>query len=192
MLTRPRGKSYSCCYARKHAVKVTARWTTRIFIFRYCTILGALNFPARECFMMAAAMTNHRHVGVPSLAARLTAGWPRRLRSWCLRRPPRLRSCGAIPPQWSPGASDGTGCGWPRTEVIGMAACRLRFNVFNVEMGEGLSCSYSTGLDRDRFDPVCDHLIVENRGGWPGGGHLSDAIRAHRRRWFRLLQRPGI
>ncbi len=44
-----------------------------------------------------------------------------------------------------------------------VAACRLRFNVFNVEMGEGLSSSYSTGLDRDRFDPVCDHLIVENQ-----------------------------
>jgi hypothetical protein len=33
-----------------------------------------------------------------------------------------------------------------------IAACRLRFNVFNVELGEGLSSSYSTGLDRDRFD----------------------------------------
>ena len=44
-----------------------------------------------------------------------------------------------------------------------LAACRLRFNVFNVEMGEGLSSSYSTGLDRDRFDPVCDHLIVEDQ-----------------------------
>jgi putative hemolysin len=43
-----------------------------------------------------------------------------------------------------------------------IAACRLRFNVFNVEMGEGLSSSYSTGLDRDRFDSVCDHLIVED------------------------------
>ena len=30
-------------------------------------------------------------------------------------------------------------------------------------MGEGLSSSYSTGLDRDRFDAVCDHLIVENQ-----------------------------
>ncbi len=44
-----------------------------------------------------------------------------------------------------------------------IAACRLRFNVFNLEMGEGLSSSYSTGLDRDRFDPVCDHLIVEDQ-----------------------------
>jgi putative hemolysin len=44
-----------------------------------------------------------------------------------------------------------------------LAACRLRFNVFNLEMGEGLSSSYSTGLDRDRFDQVCDHLIVEDQ-----------------------------
>jgi putative hemolysin len=43
-----------------------------------------------------------------------------------------------------------------------IAACRLRFNVFNVEKGEGLSSSYSTGLDQDRFDSVCDHLIVED------------------------------
>lgn len=43
------------------------------------------------------------------------------------------------------------------------AACRLRFKVFNLELGEGLMSSYSTGLDQDRFDLVCDHLIVEDR-----------------------------
>jgi putative hemolysin len=43
------------------------------------------------------------------------------------------------------------------------AACRLRFKVFNLELGEGLISSYSTGLDKDRFDYVCDHLIVEDR-----------------------------
>jgi putative hemolysin len=43
------------------------------------------------------------------------------------------------------------------------AACRLRFQVFNLEMGEGLPSSYGTGLDRDRFDAVCDHLLVEDR-----------------------------
>lgn len=42
------------------------------------------------------------------------------------------------------------------------AACRLRFKVFNLELGEGLMTSYSTGLDKDRFDYVCDHLIVED------------------------------
>ncbi len=42
------------------------------------------------------------------------------------------------------------------------AACRLRFRVFNIELGEGLECSYQTGLDQDRFDEVCEHLIVED------------------------------
>ena len=41
------------------------------------------------------------------------------------------------------------------------AAQRLRFQVFNVEMGEGLSSAHETGLDSDRFDPICDHLLVE-------------------------------
>jgi putative hemolysin len=43
------------------------------------------------------------------------------------------------------------------------AACRLRFAVFNLELGEGLASSWRTGLDQDRFDLVCDHLIVEDR-----------------------------
>jgi putative hemolysin len=41
------------------------------------------------------------------------------------------------------------------------AAQRLRFQVFNVEMGEGLASAYETGLDADHFDHVCDHLLVE-------------------------------
>ena len=43
------------------------------------------------------------------------------------------------------------------------AACRLRFKVFNIELGEGLDSSYETGLDMDRFDTVCEHLIVEDK-----------------------------
>jgi putative hemolysin len=43
------------------------------------------------------------------------------------------------------------------------AACRLRFRVFNIEMGEGLESSYQTGLDMDRFDDCCEHLLVEDR-----------------------------
>jgi putative hemolysin len=42
------------------------------------------------------------------------------------------------------------------------AACRLRFNVFNLELGEGLAASYRSGMDQDRFDLFCDHLIVED------------------------------
>jgi putative hemolysin len=43
------------------------------------------------------------------------------------------------------------------------AACRLRFKVFNIELGGGLESSYQTGLDQDHFDLFCDHLIVEDR-----------------------------
>ena len=37
----------------------------------------------------------------------------------------------------------------------------MRFEVFNLELGEGLAESYATGLDIDPFDEFCDHLIVE-------------------------------
>jgi putative hemolysin len=40
-------------------------------------------------------------------------------------------------------------------------AQRLRFEVFNLELHEGLSESYATGLDADAFDEVCDHLLVQ-------------------------------
>ena len=40
------------------------------------------------------------------------------------------------------------------------AALRLRFEVFNLELGEGLDSSYLNGQDEDRFDAVCRHLIV--------------------------------
>ncbi|MEI6562353.1 MAG: GNAT family N-acyltransferase [Verrucomicrobiota bacterium] len=41
------------------------------------------------------------------------------------------------------------------------AAQRLRYCVFNVEMGEGLASAAETGMDVDRFDAICDHLLVE-------------------------------
>ena len=43
------------------------------------------------------------------------------------------------------------------------AACRLRFKVFNIELGEGLASSYETGLDTDQFDLFCEHLLVEDK-----------------------------
>jgi putative hemolysin len=42
------------------------------------------------------------------------------------------------------------------------AAQLLRFIVFNLELNEGLEQSYATCLDADAFDPICDHLIVED------------------------------
>jgi putative hemolysin len=40
------------------------------------------------------------------------------------------------------------------------AALKLRFEVFNLELGEGLDESFITGRDRDQFDATCQHLIV--------------------------------
>jgi putative hemolysin len=39
---------------------------------------------------------------------------------------------------------------------------RLRYLVFNCELGEGLDASKSIGLDRDKFDFICDHLMVRD------------------------------
>jgi putative hemolysin len=49
------------------------------------------------------------------------------------------------------------------TEEERVAAYRLRFLVFNLEMNEGLESAYADGYDRDHFDDVCDHMIVEDR-----------------------------
>jgi putative hemolysin len=40
---------------------------------------------------------------------------------------------------------------------------RLRFMVFNLELNEGLESAYLDGYDKDRFDDVCDHLIIEEK-----------------------------
>ena len=42
------------------------------------------------------------------------------------------------------------------------AAQALRFEIFNVELNEGLAESYASGLDADPFDAVCDHLLIEH------------------------------
>ncbi len=62
---------------------------------------------------------------------------------------------------------------------------RLRYLVFNCELGEGLDSSARTGLDRDRFDFICDHLMVHDaatgklagtyrmQGGYRAKGNLG-------------------
>jgi putative hemolysin len=41
-------------------------------------------------------------------------------------------------------------------------AQRLRFEVFNLELNEGLDTAYLSGLHADQFDECCDHLLVED------------------------------
>jgi len=43
------------------------------------------------------------------------------------------------------------------------AILRLRFDVFNIELREGLEESFATGRDQDEFDAQCHHLLVEHR-----------------------------
>jgi putative hemolysin len=45
------------------------------------------------------------------------------------------------------------------------AVLRLRFEVFNLELGEGLDSSYQTGRDEDEFDATSHHLLVVERAG---------------------------
>ncbi|MGF1669817.1 MAG: GNAT family N-acetyltransferase [Balneolaceae bacterium] len=45
-------------------------------------------------------------------------------------------------------------------------ALKLRFQVFNLELGEGLTESYLSEMDLDKYDQQCHHLIViENSTG---------------------------
>jgi putative hemolysin len=57
---------------------------------------------------------------------------------------------------------------------------RLRYLVFNCELGEGLDSSTSTGLDRDRFDFICDHLMVRDAvtGQLAGTYRMQNGYRA--------------
>ncbi len=47
-----------------------------------------------------------------------------------------------------------------RNEAEVDAALRLRFEVFNLELNEGLEASFITERDEDEFDKTCHHLIV--------------------------------
>jgi putative hemolysin len=62
-----------------------------------------------------------------------------------------------------------------------LTACqRLRFLVFNRELGEGLAEGELTGLDQDRFDLICDHLMVHDAltGNLVGTYRMQTGFRA--------------
>jgi putative hemolysin len=72
------------------------------------------------------------------------------------------------------------------TEADLQLALRLRFQVFNLELGEGLDQSFRTGLDSDVFDAQCHHLLVEHRpsGQMIGTYRLQTAADAARGNGF--------
>jgi putative hemolysin len=57
---------------------------------------------------------------------------------------------------------------------------RLRYLVFNCELGEGLDVSTLSGLDRDQFDFICDHLMVQDAstGKLVGAYRMQSGYRA--------------
>ena len=61
-----------------------------------------------------------------------------------------------------------------------MECQRLRYLVFNCELGEGLDSSAKTGLDRDQFDFICDHLMVHDAatGNLAGTYRMQSGYRA--------------
>ena len=49
-----------------------------------------------------------------------------------------------------------------RTQAELEQVLRLRFEVFNIELGEGLDSSFESRMDRDKYDDQCHHLIVRD------------------------------
>ena len=70
------------------------------------------------------------------------------------------------------------------------AAQVLRFEVFNLELNEGLASSHATGLDADPFDEVCDHLLVEHKptGAVVGTYRLQTGLNAKARLGYYCAQ----
>jgi len=57
------------------------------------------------------------------------------------------------------------------------AICRLRYEVFNLELGEGLEEARQSGVDLDDFDHQCQHLMVETI---PAGGAAAEVVGTYR------------
>ena len=77
-----------------------------------------------------------------------------------------------------------------RTSNEVRAAQGLRFEVFNLELNEGLQNSFRSGLDSDAFDDVCDHLLVEHlpSGKIVGTYRLQTGANAAARRGYYCAQ----
>ena len=74
------------------------------------------------------------------------------------------------------------------------AVLRLRFEVFNLELSEGLDESFETGRDEDEFDAVCHHLMVIDRpsGQVVGTYRMQTSEMAERYRGFYSAQEFSI
>lgn len=69
-----------------------------------------------------------------------------------------------------------------QTEEDLEAAQRLRFEVFNIELGEGLESSFEYQRDIDPYDDQCHHLMVIERSS-------ENVIGTYRMQTYRIAQR---
>lgn len=68
--------------------------------------------------------------------------------------------------------------GFARSDACVEAVQRLRYEVFNLELGEGLAESVRTGLDRDEFDNQMVHLIlIDQATGDVAGTYRMQPVR---------------
>ncbi|MEO6094671.1 MAG: GNAT family N-acyltransferase [Fibrobacteria bacterium] len=74
------------------------------------------------------------------------------------------------------------------------AVCKLRFEVYNLELNEGLSASYRTHRDIDEFDPQCHHLMVLHKrsGSMAGTYRIQTGSMAMQRLGFYSAQEFDI
>ncbi len=66
----------------------------------------------------------------------------------------------------------------------------LRFEVFNLELGEGLDESYNSGRDTDDFDASCHHMLVERTDGTMIGTYRMQmaAMAAHGNGFYSAIE----
>lgn len=71
--------------------------------------------------------------------------------------------------------------GWVRSAAELEAVQQLRYDVFNVELNEGLDASHETGRDHDQYDDVFHHLYVRHipSGRMVGTYRMQTAAMAH-------------
>lgn len=61
---------------------------------------------------------------------------------------------------------------------------RLRYLVFNCELGEGLDSSASALLDRDQCDYICDHLMVQDAATGKLVGAYRERVLCQGKSWL--------
>ncbi len=61
---------------------------------------------------------------------------------------------------------------------------RLRYEIFNLELGEGLDASHATGRDEDELDARFHHLLIQRR-------HSSEVVGTYRMQTAEMARRGG-